>query len=471
MFSLTQKSKLDSIDSRINNFPEWMPPMLVKELRQGLRTRSFVLGLIVSQLILYSCVLIGFNVGSRSAGGEMLSGFLIGISFVMAAIIQPLRGINGIAGDMKSKTLELMEMTRMNALGIITGKWVSLFSQTLLFFVTLLPYLIFRYLLGGMDLIVEFGLIALALLSSAVFIGLALCISCTRSVILRSIFIVSSAIIGAAALDIYDLLDPMADLFDGRHRFHPVVFIFLSATSLSFLTYLILECGAMFFAPPAIQKDERIRLNCIYYAAGMGLICLITATPFFEVFVASTLFFAGIRLCGGHHLHNPKVAVDLQQIRFAQGPLRVILSAGWPAGYLSFLVLSLISVTAATFSNGLDLDDESLCYTLVSAISFSVIAAELLKHKIPHRPTCFLITLAVQSTTCLMALFIEGATRSNEAAEVLTIIPLAQIVTFKASYQADEVAMLCNPAYIVIAILISWKTLSRQAPAPSFAKA
>ena len=42
------------------DFPGWLPPMLVKELRQGLRTRGFV-----STLVGFQAVKVGGGLGAR----------------------------------------------------------------------------------------------------------------------------------------------------------------------------------------------------------------------------------------------------------------------------------------------------------------------------------------------------------------------------------------------------------------------
>ncbi len=50
-----------------NDFADWLSPILVKELRQGLRTRVFTSTFILLQLVLTGCVFIGLLVAAMAA--------------------------------------------------------------------------------------------------------------------------------------------------------------------------------------------------------------------------------------------------------------------------------------------------------------------------------------------------------------------------------------------------------------------
>ena len=49
------------------DFPRWLPPMLVKELRQGLRMRGFVATLVGFQVLMLVLTLIALNSQSASS--------------------------------------------------------------------------------------------------------------------------------------------------------------------------------------------------------------------------------------------------------------------------------------------------------------------------------------------------------------------------------------------------------------------
>ena len=75
-------------------------------------------------------------------------------------IAMPALGFGTLSGEIKGNTLDLLLLTRLTAFGIAFGKWAALFLQGALVVCSVLPYLILRYFVGGMNLTLE--LIAMA---------------------------------------------------------------------------------------------------------------------------------------------------------------------------------------------------------------------------------------------------------------------------------------------------------------------
>ena len=157
------------------DFPTWLPPMLVKELRQGLRTKGFVGGLIAVQAVLALVFIFSFATETVTNGGkgptEIFFWLITGCVLLVAA---PVRALSALGPEIEQRTMDLLLLTRLDARMIVWGKWVSLQAQTLLLLATLLPYLVVRYFFGSVDLVNDFAVMAGMLVGGSVLSALGL---------------------------------------------------------------------------------------------------------------------------------------------------------------------------------------------------------------------------------------------------------------------------------------------------------
>ena len=142
-----------------HDFAAWLPAMMVKELRQGLRTRGFVGGFVVFQVLMAILMMtvaaqsFVANPAARSVAFNTANGFFWTLITVALLVVTPSRALGSLKLEMTSRTLDLLLLTRLNAWRIVTGKWLSLMAQALLLLVSLLPYGIVRYFAGSVDLV------------------------------------------------------------------------------------------------------------------------------------------------------------------------------------------------------------------------------------------------------------------------------------------------------------------------------
>jgi hypothetical protein len=129
--------------------------MLVKELRQGLRTRAFAGALVGFQFVMV-LMLIGAFVAEMGAPGAALGAVnaffwsVLGGTFV---VLTPLRGLAGLRGEITGRNIDLLLLTRLSAWRVVLGKWTSLMAQAALLATALLPYGVVRYFFGSVDLL------------------------------------------------------------------------------------------------------------------------------------------------------------------------------------------------------------------------------------------------------------------------------------------------------------------------------
>ena len=159
---------LESAIARRIDFPTWLPAMLVKELRQGLRARGFVATLVGFQVLMTLFTVFAIAGGSGSTSYNILQGAFWVMLNVQLLVITPMRALAGLQSELDSRWVDLLMLTRLTAWRIVVGKWISLLVQSALLVFAMLPYGVARYFFGSVDLIGEARLIALIFAGSAV---------------------------------------------------------------------------------------------------------------------------------------------------------------------------------------------------------------------------------------------------------------------------------------------------------------
>lgn len=175
----------------IDRLSDCLSPVLVKESRQGLRSRAFVLVFVVIQPLMILFLLFSMvnrEMGNHNDGTETL---FWGTLFVAISIIMPLRGLTSITEEVKAKSFELLKITHLSAFRIIAGKWTALYTQILLLTVAIIPYIAVRYFLGGVDLVGNIAAMVVMLLMAAAVLAVALLISSFTSMLLRVLALVA----------------------------------------------------------------------------------------------------------------------------------------------------------------------------------------------------------------------------------------------------------------------------------------
>ncbi len=161
--------------------------MVVKELRQGLRTRLFGLVMVILHLLLVLITLI--SGASENARADSLTGVFDSIVTLVLCIIMPLRGFSALADEMRSNTMDMLVLTRLSSWRIVTGKWAAIASQSALIAISISPYVVSRYIFGGLDLFGELSALGLKWLIGCVLAAAVVCLSTQRQFWLRALLI------------------------------------------------------------------------------------------------------------------------------------------------------------------------------------------------------------------------------------------------------------------------------------------
>lgn len=137
-------------------------PMLVKELRQNLRRGSFVVPFLAVQVLAVAAVVMEFQTGARDrytdwAGMMNLvllwsSGPLWIVVGLICGVVIPLGGLVLMRQELDEGNHELMLLTRLSRWKVVRGKFLTLWALSILTLVSLIPYVLVRYQIGGVEL-------------------------------------------------------------------------------------------------------------------------------------------------------------------------------------------------------------------------------------------------------------------------------------------------------------------------------
>ncbi len=251
----------------LRDFPDRISPMLVKELRQGLKSPVFVWGLIVMQLVLAMMSLVSMDEGNTS---ESSMAFWWSVA-VTVCILLPFRVSGALREEMGGNTMDTLVLTRLSAWRITLGKWLATGALQVLIVITTLPYLILRYFAGGvntpMELLTLGFMVILGLLVTAVMLGL----SWFRYFFARAVImlLVLYGAAGACTLLI------MAATRDQN------IYNDLGWAGIGFITVMViwagfffLDIGASQIAPISENRSTRRRLVALAVFVLGGLCCL-----------------------------------------------------------------------------------------------------------------------------------------------------------------------------------------------------
>lgn len=147
---------------RKHDLPDRLGSMLVKEMRQNLRRSSFVYPFLGLHLLAVMAVVIEFQSGANHPFSDWVgmfnlnvlihSGPLWLVTALICGVIMPLGGLILMGQELDEGNHELLLLTRLSRWKVVRGKFVSLWSLCLLALVSLVPYVMVRYQMGGVEL-------------------------------------------------------------------------------------------------------------------------------------------------------------------------------------------------------------------------------------------------------------------------------------------------------------------------------
>lgn len=329
---------------KLSDFKDWISPIIVKELRQGMRTRLFTAAFIVLQGFMVLFVMIGFAEGGGSSAGT--SGFFWFLISITLLLVMPLRGFAALSSEIRLNTMDLIALTRMSSWRIAAGKWAALVSQTMLITVGVLPYVVLRYFFGGVNPINELFFLGLILIVSCVLSAAMVGLSSFPNFLVRALIAIAASIAAISmSFGFGEITNETIEFDDPNFRWAVLAFLTMSA----FLTYYFLAMGATRIATEADNYSTLKRLTSILV---VGIILLLPLIPGIDPepsYVISAILIAFLALdalteapSGVRSLHLPfnRKGVFGYVMQF-------FLTPGWFSGVFYILCLGAMHTIAA----------------------------------------------------------------------------------------------------------------------------
>lgn len=145
-------------------------PILVKETRQALKSRQFIVTFLV---VLIACwiasfavvAIVGPDVYFVAAGAQMLLVYAVILSFPLMLIV-PYSAFRSLAAEQEDNTYDLLSITTLTTGQIVSGKLASAIVQMLVFLSAVSPCIAFTFLLRGVDALTVAVLLGYLVLAS-----------------------------------------------------------------------------------------------------------------------------------------------------------------------------------------------------------------------------------------------------------------------------------------------------------------
>ncbi len=143
----------DWLDAWGESLADRVNPIIVKELRQGLRTRVFW---VFFSLMLVACLFIALGFFGAADLGEATGQAAFIAIFVCLGVVQffviPYSAYRSMARETEDETWVLLTLTGIGPRRILAGKLGSYALQGMLYASAAAPFLLFSYYLNGIDL-------------------------------------------------------------------------------------------------------------------------------------------------------------------------------------------------------------------------------------------------------------------------------------------------------------------------------
>ena len=329
-----------------SDFPDWLSPILVKELRQGLKARLFVgvfILLQVAMIILLGLELVNVENQSntRTDGFDFCFWLATAVSFIALA---PVRGLTTLSEEQKINTLDLVQLSHLGSLRMVWGKWLALAVQTFLLATTILPYVVLRYFISKINVFDEISVLVIFLVVSLVLTALTVTLS-TSTLLVRCLVLAALFPVLAYLLRFVEMMhtsfgtsgEPFAFFFGTWLQTLLSVFVFAA------YTFYFLEIAAARIAP-ASENHARIKRGVCHTIQFLLIILGLTAQReagrFFFVAFIPLIFWSIVEALCEPTSHLPCI----YQPFYSRSSFRRLLGKVYLPGWASGVVYAVVSV-------------------------------------------------------------------------------------------------------------------------------
>jgi hypothetical protein len=453
----------------LTDFPDRLSPMVVKELRQGLRTRTFASTL----LMLHGLLIITTLITGSASNADDTRWMFDGLSTLVLCFIMPFRVSNALAEEVKQNTLDMLMLTRLSCGRIVFGKWASVALQAGLITLSLMPYVVARYVFGGLELTTELLMLGAKWLAGIVITAAFVALSTIRQGWLRMVLIIVPLFFGGFGLFGWFFAMSMSRSFGGGASTGPTTFeiaaLLGTIASSAWAIFAFLSLAASRISPPSeplawLKRSVHVVAFCIpvvaYWITGEKAL-LATCFPILAVLTLDALT---------ETLNDvPSAYVPFYGRGILGRCLVNLLSPGWASGFWLSLALGGVIAALMAFTGG----GGELPYFVLAACSVWMISSIIQLLPTRHSHDLLPIFLGLFALVYLITAMFSGlgvivAKSAGEQPWFLTALPPAAIIGAQSISSGPprdqflQTAMLCASAWPLLHLMLSlraWRWL------------
>ncbi len=336
---------------------ERVNPILVKEVRQSLKSQQFVLGFSLTLIAAVAWTIIAISllvprIYYVPGGLPLLIGYFV-ILHIPLMIIIPFSAYRSLTAETEDSTYELLSITTLSAQQIIRGKLVTSLLQVLIYLSAMMPCVVMTYLLRGISLFTILFVLFWTIIFSVSLISIALLLaSVSRSRLIHSSVSVLLLIGLLAATFGWTIAVVQPDFMvslDSAPTEMPLVF-FGMATFVVAAISLVLRAASAAIDFPSENSATPIRwrflLVTVVGSFWISMICGATniVVPWLPALILLAIVYAlvGALICGEIGVISPRAQRQLPQTLFSRA-LLTWFNPGSGTGYV-FVIVSFASL-------------------------------------------------------------------------------------------------------------------------------
>lgn len=322
---------LQRLDAAAIRTGDRLNPILVKETRQALKSRQFVVTFSVVLFAALGWTVIGSlsmmpQIYTTPSAPRMLIGYYVVLAVPMLLVV-PLAAYRSLEGEIDDGTLELLSITTLSPWQIVLGKLSSAMLQMLLYFVALFPCVAYAYTLRGVDfpttlfLLGSLSVVGVFLTIVGLFFApLARSRTGRISTLLITMLVLLLAQWGLAVAVIGVILE--GNPLSVQDSFYAVLF---GTVSMAAAGHLLLTATAAQLTPASENRSTAIRVSLLMFTAILVALAMVgwrlplggdpvTATTWVisvGAFLGALWLFAGSLMAAESNVITPRIRREL----------------------------------------------------------------------------------------------------------------------------------------------------------------
>lgn len=356
-------SVMERVDAWCEKWGDWCNPILIKETRQALKSRQFVITFSLLLFAALSWTIIGTfslmpEIYERPSAPRMMIGYYFVLALPMLLVV-PLAAYRSLEGEIDDGTLELLSITALSPRQIVLGKLASAMLQMLLYFVVLFPCVSYAYTLRGVDFPTTVLLLGMLMLTGVMMTIVALFfapLSRSRTGRITMLLVVIMLLVGAEWLmGIFAVSMVTSGLSWSGWQDGPLVLLGLVILVAPAGGYLLLTLTAAQLTPVTENRSTKIRVALLAVNATVVAWVTLGSTDAYVGLQVLWMGSVGLMLLWGvassmlvseSAVLTPRVQRDLPQSFLARATLTWI--APGPATGLVFSTINVWLLTCLT---------------------------------------------------------------------------------------------------------------------------